>query len=98
MPAPGELLESREREAARSLSPLRRLTGRRLRVGSFVLLVAFGPYTGITADLGRAGKRIIAFLMFMGRVGPPTRAGSMVAAARRARARFRYATEDVIID
>ncbi len=56
-----------------------------------------GLSMGVTPDLSTAGKLIIAFLMFIGRVGPLTLATSMIVAAARTRVRYRFASEDVII-
>lgn len=56
-----------------------------------------GLSTGLTAGLSTAGKVILVLLMFIGRVGPLTIIASMVEAARRRPAHFRYATEDVVI-
>ncbi|HEX7117496.1 MAG TPA: TrkH family potassium uptake protein [Longimicrobiales bacterium] len=67
---------------------------------AFEVVSAFdtvGLSMGITPDLSPAGKLLIAFLMFIGRVGPLTLAASMTVAAERARVQYRYASEDVII-
>lgn len=67
---------------------------------AFEVVSAFdtvGLSTGLTADLSPAGKSILVFLMFIGRVGPFTLVASMIVAAEHTKVRYRYATEDVII-
>jgi trk system potassium uptake protein TrkH len=56
-----------------------------------------GLSMGITPFLTWGGKLLLAILMYVGRVGPLTFAASMMVAARHARPRIRYSTEDVII-
>lgn len=73
--------------------------------GAFMEIVveAVGAFTtagislGITPLLSWVGKVILVVLMYVGRVGPLTLAASMLIAARQARARIRYSSEDVII-
>jgi trk system potassium uptake protein TrkH len=56
-----------------------------------------GLSMGATPQLSTAGKLIVTFLMFLGRIGPLTLAASMALSGRRRRVRFRYAHEDVVI-
>jgi trk system potassium uptake protein TrkH len=56
-----------------------------------------GLSMGITPFMSWGGKLILVSLMYLGRVGPLTFAASMMVAARVARPRIRYSTEDVII-
>lgn len=73
--------------------------------GAFMEIVveAVGAFTtaglslGLTPLLTWGGKLILALLMYVGRVGPLTLAASMMIAARQARPRIRYSSEDVII-
>jgi trk system potassium uptake protein TrkH len=52
---------------------------------------------GTTPALTTAGKLVITFLMFLGRVGPLTLAAAMAIAGRRRRVHYRYAHESVIV-
>lgn len=54
-----------------------------------------GLSMGATPTLSGAGRLLISFLMFLGRVGPPTLVAAMMAAGRRLQ--YRYAHEDVIV-
>ncbi len=63
----------------------------------FEVVSAFGTAglsTGITGDLSNAGKLIITFLMFAGRLGPLVLA---VAISRRQVARYHYAEENIMV-
>lgn len=63
----------------------------------FEVVSAFGTVglsTGITPGLSDAGKLLISFIMFMGRLGPLVVA---VAVARQRIVRFRYAEESIMI-
>lgn len=75
-------------------------TGGRFLEITFEMASAFntvGLSTGVTPELSTAGRIVISLLMFIGRVGPFTLVASMVLAARRAPARIRHSTEDVIV-
>lgn len=64
---------------------------------AFESVSAFGTVglsTGVTPQLSTGGKLLIIALMFVGRVGPLTLA---VVLARKVRARYRYAKEDVLV-
>jgi trk system potassium uptake protein TrkH len=56
-----------------------------------------GLSMGVTPQLSTAGKVVVTFLMFLGRIGPLTLAASMAVTRARHRPRFRYAHEDVVI-
>jgi trk system potassium uptake protein TrkH len=67
---------------------------------TFEAASAFGTVglsMGLTPALTTAGKVIITFLMFLGRVGPLTLAASMAIAAQRRQAHYRHAFEDVVV-
>jgi trk system potassium uptake protein TrkH len=66
----------------------------------FEAVSAFGTVglsMGTTPALTTAGKLVITFLMFLGRVGPLTLAAAMAIAGRRRRVHYRYAHESVIV-
>jgi len=66
----------------------------------FEAVSAFGTVglsMGQTATLTVAGKLVITFLMFLGRVGPLTLAAAMAIAGRRRRIHYRHAHETVIV-
>jgi len=66
----------------------------------FEAVSAFGTVglsMGQTATLTAAGKLVITFLMFLGRVGPLTLAAAMAIAGRRRRIHYRHAHETVIV-
>jgi trk system potassium uptake protein TrkH len=56
-----------------------------------------GLSTGITASVSPSSRVLLIVLMFVGRVGPLTFAAALAVAARRERARYRYAREDVVV-
>ncbi len=56
-----------------------------------------GLTMGVTDELSAAGRWIAMALMFLGRVGPLTLAAALALAARRHRAPYRDAYEDVIV-
>ena len=67
---------------------------------TFEAASAFGTVglsMGLTTALTTAGKLVITFLMFLGRVGPLTLAASMAIAAQRRQAHYRHAFEDVVV-
>ncbi|MDW8263493.1 MAG: potassium transporter TrkG, partial [Phycisphaerales bacterium] len=55
-----------------------------------------GLSMGATPDLSDAGRWLLILLMFVGRVGPLTFAAALARRVNRA-ARFRYASEDVVV-
>ncbi len=56
-----------------------------------------GLSMGATTELSTVGRWVVIVLMFVGRVGPLTFAAALALAARRHRATYRYATEDVVV-
>jgi trk system potassium uptake protein TrkH len=56
-----------------------------------------GLSMGVTSDLTTAGRLIIIFLMFVGRVGPLAAASAMAFAEFRTKVKYRYPYEDVVI-
>ncbi|MBE0592814.1 MAG: potassium transporter TrkH, partial [Gemmatimonadales bacterium] len=76
-------------------------TGRAVLVrAGFEAVSAFGTVglsMGTTTSLTTAGKLVITFLMFLGRVGPLTLAAAMAIAGRRRRVHYRYAHESVVV-
>ena len=63
----------------------------------FEVVSAFGTVglsTGATAELSMAGKLIVAFVMFIGRLGPLVIA---IAVSRRGTSRYHYAEESIMV-
>ena len=56
-----------------------------------------GLSTGVTTGITPTGRVVLAFLMFVGRVGPVALVASMISAAGRRKVPYRLAREDVII-
>jgi trk system potassium uptake protein TrkH len=56
-----------------------------------------GLSTGVTSGITPAGRVVLSFLMFVGRVGPAALVAAMITAAGRRRIPYRMAREDVMI-
>ena len=56
-----------------------------------------GLSTGVTSGITPAGRVVLSFLMFAGRVGPAALVAAMITAAGRRRIPYRMAREDVMI-
>ena len=56
-----------------------------------------GLSTGITPRVTPAGRLVLVFLMFAGRVGPAALVAAMISAADRRRVPYRFGREDVML-